>query len=155
MAEANAPQGGGRGGPPPGMGAGGRGGQQPQAPPVGTILDVRGGMISANLLPPKDKAVAVAKLPRLANAALKHDGPGVLGVSGPNAFYLTLQRNTGLDRRSTAIGRVIAGGDLLKDIKKGDGIRSVRIVRAGQAARDFKTDNDSFAKLMQEASKSR
>ncbi len=155
VAEANAPQGGGRGGPPPGMGAGGRGGQQPQAPPVGTILDVRGGMISANLLPPKDKAVAVAKLPRLANAALKHDGPGVLGVSGPNAFYLTLQRNTGLDRRSTAIGRVIAGGDLLKDIKKGDGIRSVRIVRAGQAARDFKTDNDSFAKLMQEASKSR
>lgn len=156
VAEASAPQGGGgRGGPPPGMGAGGRGGQQPQAPPIGTVLDVRGGLVSATLQPPKDKAVAVAKLPRLANASLKHDGPGVLGVSGPNAFYLTLQRNTGLDRRSTAIGRVIAGGDLLKDIKKGDGIRSVRIIRAGQAARDFKTDNDSFAKLMQEASKTR
>jgi len=34
-------------------------------------------------------------------------------------------------------------------VKKGDAIRSIRIVRAGQAARDFKTDDESFQKLLE------
>jgi hypothetical protein len=49
----------------------------------------------------------------------------------------------------------MAGEALLKDLKKGYRIRAVRIIRAGQAARDFKTDDEAFAKLMQEATKKR
>ncbi|MEW5983068.1 MAG: M20/M25/M40 family metallo-hydrolase [Acidobacteriota bacterium] len=156
IAEGSTPQaGGGRGGPPPGMGGQGRGGAGPDVPPIGTILDVKGGVVSANIVSDVQKSVAMPRLPGRSNPALKHDGPGVLGVSGPNAFYLTLQRNTGLDRKYTAIGRVIAGEDLLRTFKKGDRIRSVRIIRAGQVARGFRTDNEAFAKLMQETSKTR
>jgi hypothetical protein len=43
---------------------------------------------------------------------------------------------------------VIAGADLLQGLKKGDQIRSVRITRVGQAARDFKTDDEAFKKQM-------
>jgi peptidylprolyl isomerase len=82
------------------------------------------------------------------NGALKHDAAGILGVSGPNAFYLTLRKSAGLDKKFTAIGKTIAGLDWLKKVKKGDAIRSIRIVRVGQAARDFKTDDEAFKKLL-------
>ena len=72
----------------------------------------------------------------------------MLALSGPNAFTLTLQKNAALDAKSTAIGRVIAGLDLLPQLKKGDAIRSIRITRVGQAARDFKTDDAAFQKLL-------
>jgi cyclophilin family peptidyl-prolyl cis-trans isomerase len=67
---------------------------------------------------------------------------------GPNQFYITLQKNAGLDGRYTALGKVVAGADAVKDIKKGDPIRFIRITRVGQAARDFKTDDEAFGKLM-------
>ena len=37
---------------------------------------------------------------------------------------------------------------MLQDIKKGDAIRSIRITRVGQAARDFKTDDEAFKGMM-------
>jgi peptidylprolyl isomerase len=82
------------------------------------------------------------------NVSLKNDAAGVLGVTGPNAFYLTLRKRAGLDKTATAIGRTIAGLDLLKTVKKGEAIRTIRIVRVGQAARDFKTDDEAFKKLL-------
>jgi cyclophilin family peptidyl-prolyl cis-trans isomerase len=94
------------------------------------------------------KSVAVPKLPKTTNKALKHDVSGILGLSGPNTFYLTLQKKGNLDGRSAALGRVIAGGDHLQGLAKGEPIRSVRITRVGQAARDFKTDDEAFGKLM-------
>ncbi len=146
IVEGKSPQPAGAGGPPPGMGIGGQ--RPPEPPPIGTIVDVKGGLASAVIASDVQKSVAVAKLPKTRNAALKHDAAGVLGVSGPNAFYLTLQKNAGLDRKYTAIGTVIAGLDQLKDWKKGDGVRSVRIIRVGQGARDFKTDDEAFKTLM-------
>jgi cyclophilin family peptidyl-prolyl cis-trans isomerase len=80
---------------------------------------------------------------------LKHNASGILGLSGPNTFYLTLQKNNGLDKKSAALGTVIAGLSQLESLKKGDAIRSIRITRVGQAARDFKTDDDAFKKLME------
>jgi cyclophilin family peptidyl-prolyl cis-trans isomerase len=73
----------------------------------------------------------------------------VLGLSGPNSFYVTLQKKGGLNKKSAALGTVIAGLSNLKDIKKGDAIRSIRITRVGQAARDFKTGDEAFKKLME------
>jgi carboxypeptidase Q len=149
---------GGRGGPmgpmgPGGGGRGGRGGARPEAPPIGAILEVRGGLINGQIVSDVQKSVAVKALPKTANAALKHDAAGILGASGPNTFYLTLQKNGGLDRKYAAIGKVIAGLDTLKEIKKGDAVRSIRIVRVGQAARDFKTDDEGFKQLMEKVTK--
>jgi hypothetical protein len=131
----------GPGGPP---GAGPR----PEVPPIGKI-DVRDGVIAGLIVSDVQKSVAVPSLPIVPNAALKHDGAGVLGVSGPNAFYLTLKKRAGLDKTATALGTTIAGLDLLKTVKKGEAIRTIRIVRVGQAARDFKTDDEAFKKLLE------
>ncbi|HEX7486742.1 MAG TPA: M20/M25/M40 family metallo-hydrolase [Vicinamibacterales bacterium] len=142
----NPPAGGGRGGGGGGVGGpGGRGGAQ--VPPIGTV-DVKSGLVSGTVVSDIQKTVAIAKLPKTKNVAVKHDAAGVLGMMGPNQFYITLQKNTGLDGRYTALGKVVAGGDGLKDIKKGDPIRFIRITRVGQAARDFKTDDEAFKKLM-------
>jgi hypothetical protein len=74
---------------------------------------------------------------------------GVLGLSGPNTFYLTLEKKKGLDGKYAALGKVMAGLDLLQGMKKCDAIRSVRITRVGQAARDFRTDDEGFKRLME------
>jgi hypothetical protein len=140
------PAAGGRGG-----GGGGRGGQ-PEAPPIGKV-DVVKGQIQGVISSPTQKAVAVPSLPRATNAVLKHDTMGVVGVSAPNAFYITLEKNPGLDKKYTAIGKVVAGLGALKDIKKADPIRNIRITRVGQAARDFKTDDAAFKKLVESTTK--
>jgi cyclophilin family peptidyl-prolyl cis-trans isomerase len=147
--EGKAPQaGGGRGGPPPGMGFGGPG-ARPEPPPIGQVLDIKSGLANMVIASDTQKSVAIAKLPKTTNAVLKHNASGILGLSGPNTFYLTLQKNSGLDKKSAALGTVIAGLGQLQDLKKGDAIRSIRITRVGQAARDFKTDDDAFKKLME------
>ena len=138
----NAGQRGPRGGGPMG------GGPRPEVPPIGKV-DVRDGTIAGLVVSEAQKSVAIPSLPLAANPALKHDAAGVLGVSGPNAFILTLQKRAGLDKKATAIGKTIAGLDLLRSVKKGDAIRSIRIVRVGQAARDFKTDDEAFRKLLE------
>jgi carboxypeptidase Q len=133
-----------------GRGMRGPGGARPEIPPIGTV-DVRDKQIKGLVASEIQKSVALPSLPMAVNAALKHDAAGILGVSGPNAFYLTLQKNPGLDKRYTAIGKTIAGLDLLPKVKKGDAIRSIRIIRVGQAARDFKTDDEAFKKLLEPA----
>ncbi len=124
------------------------GGPRREAPPIGRV-DVGRGVISALIESEVQKSVAIVEIPLGANPGLRHDAAGVLGVSSPNAFYLTLQRRPALDRKSTAIGKTIAGLDLLKTLKEGDPIRSIRIVRVGQAAQDFKTDDEAFQKLLE------
>ena len=131
------PQGGGRG----------RGG----GPPVGTILDAGGGMVNGLIDSDVQRTVAVENLPLKANPAVKHDGAGVLGLSGSNTFYLTLGANPSLDETGTALGRVIAGAHTLGDFVQGDGIRSVRILRSGEAARAFATDDAAFQRLLDAA----
>jgi len=129
-------------------GLGAPGGARPAAAPIGTV-ELKGGLIRGLIVSDIQKSVAIPRLPISANPALKHDAAGVLGVSGPNAFYLTLQKSAGLDKTATAIGKTIAGLDLLKAVKKGDAIRSIRIIRVGQAARDFKTDDEAFNNLLE------
>jgi len=135
------------------MGPGGPGGQRPAVPPIGRIVEVKGGLASGVIVSDVQKSVAVSRLPKTTNRVLKHDVAGILGLSSPDTFYLTLQKNTGLDRKYTAIGKVIAGLGLLQDVKKGDAIRSIRIIRVGQAARDFKTDDEAFTRLLAAAQK--
>jgi cyclophilin family peptidyl-prolyl cis-trans isomerase len=107
------------------------------------------GLATMQIVSDAQKSVAVPKLPKTTNKAVKHDAAGVLGLSGPNTFYLTMQKKGGLDGKYAALGTVIAGADLLQGLKKGDAIRAVRITRVGQAARDFKADDEAFKKLME------
>jgi carboxypeptidase Q len=149
IVEGKGPQAGARGagGGQGGGGRGGPGGPRPEIPPIGTV-DVKDGLISGLVVSEVQKTVAIPSLPMAANASLKHEVVGILGVSGPNGFYLTLQKNPGLDKKCTAIGKVIAGLGQLQDVKTGDAVRSIRITRVGQAARDFKTDDEAFNKML-------
>jgi Zn-dependent M28 family amino/carboxypeptidase/cyclophilin family peptidyl-prolyl cis-trans isomerase len=149
--EGKVPQaGGGRGGPPPGMGLGGG---RPEPPPVGKIVTIKGGLVNGIIESETQKAVSIVKLPKTTNPVVKHDAAGVLGLHGPNTFYLTLKKNPGLDNKSAALGRIIAGMSALTELKAADTIRNVRIVRVGQAAREFKTDDGAFKALMDKATK--
>jgi carboxypeptidase Q len=155
IVEGKNPQPAGAGGRPAGPGPMGPGGpgQRPSVPPIGEVMDVKGGLATGIIVSEVQKSVAVPRLPKTTNRVLKHDGAGILGVSSPNTFYLTLRKNTGLDRKYTAIGKVTAGLGPLQDVKKGDAISSIRIIRVGQAARDFKTDDEAFKQLLGQAQK--
>jgi carboxypeptidase Q len=146
----NPPAGGGRGGPGGGFGGpGGRGAATPPPPPVGNIQNITGGFVNAIVLSETQKSVMVARpLPKVLNASVKHDGPGVFGVSSNNGFYITTQKKPGLDGKYTALGRVVAGLNDLREVKKGDVIRAIRITRVGEPARNFKTDDEAFGKLL-------
>jgi cyclophilin family peptidyl-prolyl cis-trans isomerase len=133
----------GNAGPPPRRYGGGGGGAT-----VGQITEV-GGSVALGLVESDTQAsMMVPDLPLKANPALKHDGPGVFGVSGPNAFYFTLAADASLDSRYTALGRVVAGLEKLSELASGDGIRSIRIIRSGEAATAFATDDASFQSLL-------
>ena len=140
----------GPGGPPGGRGAA----AGAPAPPIGSIVDVKGGLVSGLIVSATQKSVAMARpLPKVKNPAVTHDTAGVFGVSSNNGLYLTLKANRGLDNRYTALGKVIAGLDVVPQIKKGDTIRSIRFTRVGRAASDFKTDDEAFKTLLAAVSK--
>lgn len=84
------------------------------------------------------KSRADVKLPEEKNPGLIHDRAGVLGMISPTQFYITSDKKTAYDGKYTPIGTVIAGLDIVSTIAQGDSIRSVRITRIGQKARDFR-----------------
>jgi len=124
------------------------GGRGRTGPPLGRIETVNGGRIDAVIDGEAQLPFVVPGLPLTPNPSMRHDGPGVLGLSGSGGFYLTLAGDAGLDQRFTALGRVIAGADVLGDFAAGDEIRSVRILRSGEAARAFMTDDAAFQRLL-------
>ncbi len=119
-------------------------GRPPEFPPIGQILDVKGlitGVVTSEL----GRSMAVRNLPKRPNRALRQDAAGVLAMAGPSTFYVTgAKKGSG----GVAIGKVIAGLGVLPQVAKDDPIRSVRILRVGQAARAFKTDDEGFKALM-------
>ncbi len=162
IVEGNAPGAGGRGGPqgPPPAAAGGRGGaggpgggrgEQPAPPPIGKMLLVKNGVANGEIVSEIQKKFAVKTLPKQPNGSVKHDAAGVFGMMTPNTFYLTQKANPGFDKKYTALGKVIAGADVAAQLKPGDPIRRIQITRVGQAARDFKTDDETFKKLLEAA----
>jgi len=81
---------------------------------------------------------------------LRHDSPGTLSMAnaGPGTngsqFFITHTATPWLDNKHTVFGRVIKGQDVVNQIKQGDRINSLTIIRKGKDAEAFKTDQESF-----------
>lgn len=88
---------------------------------------------------------------------LKHSGEGMLGManSGPHTnssqFYITLSDRSYLDNSYTVFGHVIEGIEVVQSTAQEDVIDSVVIVRIGKKAKQFKSDTESFQKLVDAA----
>ncbi|MGE5362015.1 MAG: M28 family peptidase [Bacteroidales bacterium] len=147
IVEGNTPPAGGRGGGGPG---GGRGAQAPP-PAIGKVLAAKSGVTTAEIASDTQKRFAVKTLPKQPNGAVKHDAAGVFGLLSPSVLYITQKPNPGFDKSRTALGRIIAGADVAAKLKAGDTISRIQIVRVGDAARSFKTDDESFKRLLEAA----
>lgn len=88
---------------------------------------------------------------------LKHDGPGVLAMAnqGPDTngcqFYISLRAIPELDMHYTVFGHVVEGMSVVESLELGDVIKKVSILRIGDSAKAFKTDQEAFAKYYTEA----
>jgi len=97
------------------------------------------------------------RFPDEINPALKHDRPGVLSMAnaGPGTngsqFFITIVPTPHLDGRHTVFGYVVQGQNIVNTTRQGDTIRSIQIIRNGQAANAFRGDQENFDLLLSQA----
>lgn len=86
--------------------------------------------------------------------SLKHDRPGVLSMAnaGPGTngsqFFITIVPTPHLDGRHTVFGYVVQGQDIVNATRQGDRIERITIIRNGQEANAFRTDQENFDRLL-------
>jgi peptidylprolyl isomerase len=87
---------------------------------------------------------------------LSHSKAGILSMAnrGPNTngsqFFITTQQAKWLDNHHTVFGEVVSGLDVLHQLKKGDGLNKITIVRVGEEAQAFNpTQAHKLAELSQ------
>jgi len=87
------------------------------------------------------------------DASLRHDRAGILSMAnaGPNTngsqFFITHEPTPWLDGRHAVFGRVVDGQRVVDAIRQGDRMRRVEIIRIGEAAQRFETDQAAFDEL--------
>ena len=95
--------------------------------------------------------------PRETGALISTGAAGILVMDGfatesaGSRFFILLEGDAYLDSKYTAFGRIVAGSRVLKKIRRGDTIESVRIIRVGGEARRLKFNPASFAELLERA----
>ncbi len=81
---------------------------------------------------------------------LRHDAPGVVAFANYGAdtngsqFYITLAAAPVLDDSYTIFGRVVEGMDAVMELAVGDVMTKVTILRIGDAAKSFKSDQEAW-----------
>ncbi|MCL2879112.1 MAG: peptidylprolyl isomerase [Treponema sp.] len=86
--------------------------------------------------------------------SLKHDRPGIMSMAnaGPGTngsqFFITIVPTPWLDGKHTIFGKVVEGQDVVNSIKQGDKIITVKIIRNGPGAKEFKADQETFDTLL-------
>jgi peptidylprolyl isomerase len=78
--------------------------------------------------------------------SMANAGPGTNG----SQFFITIVPTPHLDGMHTVFGRVVQGQSIVNSIKQGDRIDQVTIIRNGQAASEFKADQETFNRLLAE-----
>ena len=84
---------------------------------------------------------------------LRHDSAGVLSMAndGPDTngsqFFITLSPQNQLNYLHSVFGKVIRGLDVLPQVQQGDKMQ-VKILRIGEAAKNFRADPETFEKLI-------
>lgn len=74
---------------------------------------------------------------------LKHDSPGILSMAnaGPGTngsqFFITHTETPWLDGKHTVFGKVVEGQEVVDQIRQGDRIEKLEILREGEAAENF------------------
>ena len=75
---------------------------------------------------------------------LQHDSPGILSMAnaGPGTngsqFFITHVATPWLDGKHTVFGHVVEDQDIVDAVEQGDEIKTVKIIRQGEAAAAFK-----------------
>jgi len=99
------------------------------------------------------------KFPDEFHPNLKHNGAGVLSMAnaGRNTngsqFFITHVATPHLNGVHTVFGRVVKGQEVVDAISKGDRIKRLSIIRAGDQAKAFVADQTTFDHLVKQAKK--
>ncbi|MCL1991422.1 MAG: peptidylprolyl isomerase [Spirochaetes bacterium] len=99
------------------------------------------------------------RFPDEISPALRHNRPGVLSMAnaGPGTngsqFFITIVPTPHLDGRHTVFGHVVQGQNVVNNIRQGDRIESVTIIRNGAAANAFVANQAAFDRLLAETNR--
>lgn len=90
------------------------------------------------------------------NPVLRHNKGGIISMAnrGPGTngsqFFIIHKATPWLDDRHSVFGETIAGMDVVNKIQQDDAIKTIRIIRVGEKAKNFKADNDAFNKMIEQ-----